>query len=217
MPERAVIVPLEDPFYKTYREWFSREEILPAIDRAGRETFEWLKENHHGINAEGVEVVEPWFDMAAFGAPLPNEMAEGERHYTLDIKAYEHGIGYFLKRLCELDVYDIDYEAGAELIFLRSAELNAWLRYLVRNSWVKRSINLKGFKDSGDFHWKSPSSHARKKLRNAVELGIASVDQPSGPHSYSITAGPVAKVIYENVWYPITKEFRGNITEWSGK
>lgn len=209
------VIPLEDPFYKTFRDWFANEAVLQAIEQAALETLEWLRGNQYSIYADGRQVVEPWFDKTAFGAPLPNEMAEGERHYTLEIKAYEHGVGYFLKRLSELEVYDIDYEKGAELVFIRSAELNAWLRYLVRNSWAGISLNLKGFKDAGDFSPNAPSAHARKKLQNASALGIALVEQPNGPQSYSITAGPVAKVFYENVWYPITTELRSNIAKWS--
>lgn len=209
------VIPLEDPFYKAFREWFSDEKIMQTIKQAGRETLNWLKENQHSIYADGREVVEPWFDEDAFGSPLPNEMAEDERHYTLEIKVYEHGIGHFLKRLNELEVYDIDYEKGADLVFIRSAELYSWWRYLSRNSWAGISINLKEFKDTGDFAPNSPASHARKKLQQAAALGMATIEQPKGPQSYSITAGPVAKLFYETVWFPTKKDLRKKITKWS--
>lgn len=204
----------EDSFYADFRDWFEREDIGKAIKSAGAKTELWLQTNLQSINAEGKVLVEPWFDKTAFMADLPNEMAEGERHYTLDIKAYEHGMGYFLRCLSDLDVYDIELEKGKELVFLRSAELHTWLRYMVRNSWVKTRINLKEFADTGDSHWTTPPSHARQKLRTAASLGVAIVEQPRGPRSYSIKAGPVAKTFYEEVWYPITKKFRKDIKKW---
>lgn len=205
----------EDPFFAEFRDWFEREDIRNAIKTAGSDTKSWLLTNLQSINSDGKVIVEPWFNRVAFMAELPNKMAEGERHYTLDIKAYEHGVGYFLRRLNNLDVYDIELDKGVELVFLRSAELNAWLRYLVRNSWVNKSINLKEFRDTGDFHWTTPQSHARKKLQMAAALGVAIVKNPKGLRSYSIEAGPVAKTFYEDVWYPITTELRADIKKWS--
>lgn len=201
-----------DPF-DTYRTWFSRTDTLVAIDLAAQETVEWLVENKHSIDADGRHIVEPWFDNDAFSAPLLNEMSEWERHHTLEIKAHEHGIGYFLLRLDKHNVLDCIYQKS--LVFLRSAELYSWMRYLVRMSWKNESINLKQFRDSGDFGCNTPQAHAKSKLLRAAELGVALVDRSVKPNSYAISAGPIGKIFYESVWYTVVKDRRNNIKKWS--
>lgn len=192
---------------------FSRQEILALIDEAGKETFEWLRQTKGSIDAFGLtNERKPWFDEESYSAPLLHEMAEQERHCTLQAQAYEHGIAKFAFALDQRGVIKVDHDDPKVLVLLRSGEVEGWFHVLVRYSWINDSMNLADFKNTGDYYPQTPSSHAKKKLEDLSEVGYVTVSKQK--KSFTITAGPVAKVFYQDVWYPIVKEFKVKIRKW---
>lgn len=209
----VVMEPPEVTFFEQKEAYFSDPEVLEQISSAVQETVEWLLNNKQSIEADGMtNEGKPWFDREAYGAPLPNKMAEKERHYTLDSQAYEHGIAKFAMALSNRNVIKIGWDDPKDIVFLRSGEVEGWFHVLVRYSWKNIPMNLAHFRDTGDYHPGTPQSHAKSKLEALATLGFANVQKKKG---FVITAGPVAKSFYEEVWYPVTDEFKGEIRKWS--
>jgi hypothetical protein len=211
-------------------ERFAMAQILNAINDAAQKTSEWLRENYASIDAHGTpDEDKPWFDEQRFASPYPllkghascadnpctechklGRMAEKERHCSLDAKVYEHGVAKFAYELSKRNVLVFERDDPKTLVFLRSGEVEGWFHVLVRYSWVGITMNLEEFRDTGDYNPNTPQAHAKAKLEDLSEVGFVLVSKQK---SYSIIAGPVARVFYEQVWFPITEEFKVKIRE----
>lgn len=178
------------------------------------ETCDWLRLNEASINAEGVEVKKPWFDEIAYATPPANFMMRKAREDTVASQAYEHGIAKCLEIANSKGLIKIARDDIHPLVFARSGEVQGWLNVLTRYSWIGRPMNLRHFRDTGDFHPETPQAHAKKKLERLENLNFVTVTRPA--NEFIITVGPLAKTFYENIWFPIKEEFTKKIAECEG-
>ncbi|MDF1778783.1 MAG: hypothetical protein P1V13_22395 [Rhizobiaceae bacterium] len=202
---------LEEKF-AAYAEHFSRPEVFASATKAAQETAAWMRLNTGNIDVYGTPIERPWFDEAANASALPCKMAEKARHHTLDARCYEHGIAKYLELAASYNVLSYDEDEVKSLVMLRSGEVEGWFHILNRYSWVEGTMNLGHFASTGDGHPDAPSSHSKKKLVKLAKFGFAVVLKPE--KAFDIKVGPVAKAFYDEVWFPITEEFKTKIATW---
>lgn len=233
MPKDIILPGRKRNTFELNADRFATADAQHAIGDAVEETTRWLRRNYASIDAHGTpDEGKPWFDESGFAAPYPvirghtdcaaipcaacrqrGRMAEKERHSTLDAKVYEHGVAKFAYALGERGLLDFDRDDPRTLVFLRSGEVEGWFHVLVRYSWRGIAMDLEEFRDTGDYNPNTPQAHAKPKLIKLSDVGFALVSRQK---SYSIIAGPVAKAFYEQVWFPITEEFKMKIRTLGG-
>jgi hypothetical protein len=202
-----------DELLAKHAEHYKRPDIQKLLSAAGQTTLAWLLENKGVINVKGEPIERPWFNEKGFAAELPNRMAERARHRTLDEQAYEQAVPKFLDiagRTPALKYRDEDDLAS--LVMLRSGETQGWFDILNRYSWIEKSMNLEHFAETGDGNPNTPPSHSKGKLEALARFGFVLVEKRG--RSFEITVGPSAKILYEEVLFPVTEEFRSRIPSW---
>lgn len=211
-------------WYDMARQAFDGPDAPADIQAAVDETLDWLHRNKMSIDVHGLGVEKPWFDTAAFGGAYPaapegmdatdfQAMVRQARCDLLDAKVYEHGLARLLHQMEERDY--LTFHAGVMtdnpklMTFIRSGEVKGWIRTLVRYSWAGLSMNQGEFIETGDYLPDTPSAHVRKKLEMLAQLGLVTVEKPG--KAFAITAGPIAKAFYEQIWHPTCQAFEAKV------